>query len=104
MLGIGKAHCLCSWFLVILVLVQELYLFFQNHVLLRRGTFYFTTVEFFWANVEKDDKVLRLGPGLQYLPFQGLELRLDLYNSRVFSEKNFSNDSWSLAGQVHIWL
>ena len=80
------------------------YLFFQNHVLLRRGTFYFTTIEFFWANVEKDDKVLRLGPGLQYLPFQGLELRVDLYNSRVFSEKNFSNDSWSLAGQVHIWL
>jgi hypothetical protein len=80
------------------------YMFFQNHILLRRGTFYFTTVEFLWANVEKDDKVLRIGPGLQYLPFQGLELRFDLYNSRVFSETNYSDDSWAFAAQVHLWL
>jgi hypothetical protein len=80
------------------------YLFFQNHVLLRRGTFYFTTIEFLWADVEKDDKVMRIGPGFQYFPFQGLELRFDLYNSRVFSEKNYTKDTWSFAGQVHLWL
>jgi hypothetical protein len=80
------------------------YAFLQNHILLRRGTFYFTTLELFWANVEKDDKVLRIGPGLQYFPFQGLELRMDLINSRVFSETNFTKDSWAIAGQVHLWL
>lgn len=80
------------------------YVFLQNHILLRRGTFYFTTLEFLWANVEKDDKVMRIGPGIQYLPFQGLELRFDLINSRVFSESNFTKDTWSFAAQVHLWL
>ena len=80
------------------------YFFLQNHILLKRGLFALITYEQFKDDVEQTAKTIKLGPGLQYFPFQGIETRIDVYNLRSISEENYSNDTWSVAGQVHIWL
>lgn len=80
------------------------YFFLQNHILIKRGLFALVTFEQFKDNIEDTDKTLKLGPGIQYFPFQGIEARFDIYNLRSLSEQNYSNDTWSFAGQVHIWL
>ncbi len=80
------------------------YFFLQNHILLKRGLFALITFEQFKDDIEDTAKTLKLGPGLQYFPFQSIETRIDLYNLRSISEENYSNDTWSIAGQVHIWL
>lgn len=80
------------------------YFFLQSYVLLQRGLFTFGTFEFLNANTENEDKVLRVGPGIQYFPIQGLEFRLDIYNSRVFAKKTISDDVWNLTTQVHLWF
>tara|TARA_Y100000590_G_C15748903_1_gene1023270 strand:+ start:6909 stop:7967 length:1059 start_codon:yes stop_codon:yes gene_type:complete len=81
------------------------YIFTQNHVRLKRGLNMINTLEYLKADTEKkEDKVLRLGPGLQYFLNQGMELRLDIYNTKVFSETSVSDDSWDVTGQYHIWF
>lgn len=76
----------------------------QGHILARRGLFIFNKMEYLRSNTSVDDYVVRVGPGFQFFPFQGLEFRSDLYNSRVYSAKTSSRDQWTLTGQVHLWL
>lgn len=80
------------------------YMTMQNHLLLKRGLFSLATFEFLQSDVDSDDKVIRLGPGIQYFPLSGFELRADIYNSRVFSETNVSEDNWDLTAQLHLWF
>lgn len=80
------------------------YVMMQNHLRLRRGLHALVTGEYFKQNTLKENKVIRLGPGIQFFPFRSLELRLDLYNSRIFSETTVSDDRWDLTGQVHLWF
>ncbi len=80
------------------------YLFLQNHILLRRGTYFLATAEYFQPNIEKESETMRLGPGLQYFLVQGLELRLDLYNTKNFSPDAATKDAWDLTGQIHLWF
>lgn len=81
------------------------YIFTQNHVRLRRGLNMVNTLEYLKADTsKKEDKVIRLGPGIQYFLNQGLEFRLDIYNTKVFSETSVSDDSWDVTGQYHIWF
>lgn len=80
------------------------YWMLQTHLLLRKGFFILNTVEYLKANTENESKTLRWGPGVQYFIAQGLELRMDLYNTRVFSETSVSNDVWDLTAQVHLWF
>lgn len=81
------------------------YVFTQSHIRLKRGLNFLSTLEYLKADTErKEDKVVRLGPGIQYFLNQGLELRLDIYNTRVFSETSVSDDSWDVTGQYHIWF
>lgn len=80
------------------------YTLFQNHLILRRGLFFLTTFEFLNADTENSDKTLRVGPGIQFFPFQGVEVRTDLYNTRAFSTTSVSEDNWALTMQVHLWI
>ena len=84
--------------------VVSRYVFLQNHILLHRGMFLLTTVEQMVPNADKENKVLRLGPGFQFFPLQGFEFRADLYNSRSFSETSAAGDRWDVTGQVHLWF
>lgn len=80
------------------------YLFLQNHIQLKRGLFTILTFEHYKSNLELEDSAIKIGPALQYFPFVGVELRADLYNTKVISPNNYSNDNWVFAGQVHLWL
>tara|TARA_R110002049_G_scaffold178078_4_gene345276 strand:- start:3887 stop:5035 length:1149 start_codon:yes stop_codon:yes gene_type:complete len=80
------------------------YVFLQNHILLRRGTYFLTTAEYFQPNIEKESETMRVGPGLQYFLVQGLELRFDLYNTKNFSPDAATKDAWDFTGQIHLWF
>ncbi|MBK24567.1 MAG: hypothetical protein CME70_11285 [Halobacteriovorax sp.] len=76
----------------------------QNHILLRRGLFSLVTFEYFRPDFEKDANTLRLGPGIQYFPFQGVEVRFDLYNTKNYSSSSATKDNWDMGGQLHLWF
>jgi len=80
------------------------YAFLQGHVMAKRGLFTLLTTEYYVPNTELKNEVMRIGPGFQYFPSQGIELRVDIYNTRVFSQTSVSEDSWDLTGQVHLWF
>ena len=80
------------------------YAFLQGHVMAKRGLFTLLTTEYYVPNTELKNEVMRIGPGFQYFPNQGIEFRVDVYNSRVFSQTSVSEDSWDLTGQVHLWF
>ncbi|MBT3583892.1 MAG: hypothetical protein HN509_03215 [Halobacteriovoraceae bacterium] len=85
--------------------IDSRYWLIQNHIKASRGLYIINTIEYFKANIKKkEDKSIRFGPGLQYFPGQGLELRTDLYNTRVFSEESVSDDTWDITGQLHLWF
>lgn len=84
--------------------VSSRYVFTQGHLYLKRGLYLINTVEYLKRDVDLENSVLRIGPGVQYFLTQGLELRADIYNSRIFSQENVSEDVWDLALQVHLWL
>lgn len=80
------------------------YLFAQGHLLVTRGVSLLQTVEYLKRNIDLETSVLRLGPGVQIYLNQGIELRFDFYNTRIFSDQNVSDDVWDLTGQVHLWF
>mgnify|MGYP003665789435 CR=1 FL=1 len=80
------------------------YGFFQGHILMKRGLYFLNTLEYFKGDTDKEDHVFRWGPGVQYFMMHGLELRTDIYNSRVFSSNAVSDDTWNLTAQIHLWL
>lgn len=84
--------------------ITSQYFFLQNHILLRKGLFSILTFEHYKSNLENEDVAIKIGPALQYFPFVGIELRTDIYNTKVISPNNYSNDNWVFAGQVHLWL
>ena len=55
-------------------------------------------------NIEEEPYTIRWGPGVQYFPFQRLELRFDLYNTRNFSTEASTKDNWMYLFQTHVWL
>lgn len=80
------------------------YGFLQGHFYFTRGVYLVQTVEFIKNDIEVEGSVLRLGPGIQIFPHQGLEFRIDLYNNRSFSPDSVNKDIWDLTAQVHLWL
>jgi hypothetical protein len=84
--------------------VTSQYILMQNHVRAYRGIFALVTAEYLKTNTENENKILRIGPGFQYFPFQGVELRGDIYNSRIFSSTSVTEDQWDLTGQLHLWF
>ncbi len=80
------------------------YIFGQGHIYLRRGLFFINTLEYLKRDTDQETSVLRIGPGIQYFLTHGLELRGDIYNTRIFSQENVSDDVWDLTLQVHLWF
>jgi hypothetical protein len=83
---------------------RSLYLFNQNHFLLRRGLFLVATVEYQRENEDKRSYQYRLAPGVQFFPMQRLEFRSDLYRTTRVNEGGKARSSWDLTMQFHLWL
>ena len=83
---------------------QSYYGLLQNHLLLNRGVFTLFTFEYFKPDTEKENETFRLGPGLQIFPFQGVEVRFDIYNTKNFSDSSATKDNWDIGGQLHLWF
>jgi hypothetical protein len=82
-----------------------LYTYFQPTMRLSRGLFFTSTAEYYTSDVSEDrTRYLRFGPGFQYFPMQRFEFRLDTWNERSFTPQTVSKETWSLLGQVHVWL
>lgn len=80
------------------------YALLQTYLRPTRGVYVLNNIEYFKNNIKQDDYSVRWGPGVQYFPFQRLELRLDLYNTRNFSEDSSTKDNWTYLFQTHVWL
>lgn len=76
----------------------------QGYFQARRGTYGIMTIEYFKQNLEKQNYIMRFGPGIQYFPMPRVELRADIYNSRIFSDALVTDDTWDLTGQLHLWF
>ncbi|MDA8792014.1 hypothetical protein N9N67_02140 [Bacteriovoracaceae bacterium] len=76
----------------------------QSYVRLNRGIHFVYTYEYLKNDIEEYDHLYRMGPGFQWFPLLGVELRVDIYNKKGFSEVATIEDSWDLAGQVHLWF
>jgi hypothetical protein len=81
----------------------EYYANFQNHIRALRGVYLLNSIEYFKNDLDKSYRV-RFGPSVQYFPVSKVELRVDLNNTRSFSEQSSVKDRWDLMAQVHLWL
>lgn len=80
------------------------YGFLQTYLRPWRGVYFFTNIEYYQDNIEKEPFFVRWGPGVQYFPIQRLEFRADVYNTRNFSPDSSNKDSWMYLLQAHVWL
>jgi hypothetical protein len=80
------------------------YAFLQTYLRPWRGVYFFTNIEYYQDNIQKQPYFVRWGPGLQYFPIQRLEFRADLSNTRNFSPDSSNKDSWMYLLQAHVWL
>lgn len=81
------------------------YTFLQPYLKLARGVNFLTTVEYYTSEVTKNtSRLMRWGPGLQYFPFQRMELRAEAWNERSFEPDSIRADDWTVMSQVHVWL
>jgi len=85
-------------------ILKSRYGFLQGALQIARGFSILNTVEYLKINLEEEGYTLRLGPGIQYFPSQGFEIRFDFYNTRNFSKQAVSDDNWDLTGQIHLYF
>jgi len=69
-----------------------------------QGLYLIANIDYGKSDLSLDQSLLRWGPGVQWFPIQKLELRADLFNSRVFNVNSTTQDSWMLLLQTHVWL
>lgn len=81
----------------------EYYANFQNHIRTTRGLYLLNSIEYYKNAIDKSYRV-RFGPSIQYFPVSKIELRVDLNNTRSFSQENSVKDRWDLLAQIHLWL
>jgi hypothetical protein len=81
----------------------EYYSIFQNHIRGTRGVYLLNSVEYYKNTVDRSYRV-RFGPSIQYFPVSKVELRVDLNNTRNFSQASSVKDRWDLLAQIHLWL
>jgi hypothetical protein len=84
--------------------VTQQYMFLQNHFYIFRGFYFLTTYEQRIPDTTGTTENHRISPGFQYFPFQRLELRGDLTNSKEYSTGSAAKDTWEFLGQVHLWF
>ncbi|MGE0174708.1 MAG: hypothetical protein AB7T49_18090 [Oligoflexales bacterium] len=80
------------------------YVFTQTHYHLKRGLWSLLTTEVLRADKTIKAYTYRLGPGVQWFPLRGIELRADAYNSHQISEDKKDTKSWDLTTQLHLYL
>jgi lipoprotein signal peptidase len=76
----------------------------QTHLMLARGLWFQGTFDYYQRTMDEKDQLFKVGPGIQWFPRQKVELRMDVYNRRQFSETTANADSWEALMQVHLWL
>lgn len=76
----------------------------QGHLHIRRGLWALLTLESLRPDTNDSAKIYRVGPGLQFFPFQRLEIRGDVYKTIRKAGGQSASDSIDLATQLHIWL
>jgi hypothetical protein len=81
-----------------------LYLLYQNYMNLRRGLFGLFSLEYAKPNTSGDLNLLKFNLGVQYFLVQGVELRVDLVNSKAYQNSIHIQDMWDFLGQVHLWF
>ncbi|MBY0415287.1 MAG: hypothetical protein K2Q18_14040 [Bdellovibrionales bacterium] len=81
----------------------EYYANFQNHIRAIRGVYLMNSIEYY-KNVSDNSYRVRFGPSIQYFPLSKVELRVDVNNTRNFSEQISSKDRWDVMAQIHLWL
>ena len=84
--------------------VTQQYIFLQNHFYIFRGFYFLTTYEQRIPDTTGTTENHRFSPGFQYFPFQRLEFRGDLTNSKEYSTGSAAKDTWEFLGQVHLWF
>ena len=84
--------------------IKSRYALTQGYFQTSRGAFGIMTMEYFKQNLDRESYVMRFGPGFQYFPVPRVELRADIYNTRIFSDSLVSDDTWDLTGQLHLWF
>ena len=80
----------------------DFYGYGQSYLNISRGVFLINSLEFY-ENSNKDLN-MKAGPGIQIFPSQKLEFRFELYNTRVISSDQSSEDKWDLLSQIHMWF
>lgn len=83
------------------------YIFLQNHMKLARGLNFLFTYQYYQADTDKESEVFTFAPGIQYYPWQRVETRAEIQNTRsVDDDENtpVAQDSWTFLGQVHLWF
>ena len=81
----------------------EYYANFQNHIRAVRGVYLMNSIEYYKNDNDKSYRV-RFGPSISYFPMSKIELRLDVNNTRNFSQQVSLKDRWDVMGQIHLWL
>lgn len=81
----------------------EYYSIFQNEIRATRGVYFLNSIEYYKNAVDKSYRV-RFGPSVSYFPRSKIELRVDLNNTRNFSQESSVKDRWDLLAQIHLWL
>lgn len=80
------------------------YVFLQNQWLLVPGLSALVTGEMLQPDIKQGAISYRYGPGIQYFPIYRMELRADVYDTRQRSPQSYSDDSWTVTGQLHLWF
>ena len=82
---------------------SEYYTLLQNHIKAFRGFYILNSIEYYKSSLDRNYRV-RFGPGVQYFPMAKIETRLDVYNTRNFSDDASTSDKWDLLAQIHLWF
>ncbi len=78
------------------------YAFTQSHLLIKRGLSSILTLEAM-APKDRSTKRYRVGPGVQYFPFNRVEVRCDIYNEFI-NALGKTTSTITATSQLHLWL
>jgi hypothetical protein len=80
------------------------YVFVQNQWLLSQGLSALLTGEYQQPDTHVSAESYSFGPGIQYFPVDRVELRADIFDTRIRSSQAYADDKWTVTGQLHLWF
>jgi hypothetical protein len=84
--------------------IKSRYGLLQTYLRPTRGFYVLNNIEYAKADTSDENYIVRWGPAIQIFPAQRIELRGDIYNTRVFGPETSVPDNWTLLLQTHLWL